>query len=53
MIRMSEIALSDTEELTTGGDTGIHRPSFMFAKRHGVLVAGEENGKVVVLHRAA
>jgi general secretion pathway protein E len=26
------------------------RPTFLFAKRHGVLVTGEEEGKVVVLH---
>jgi general secretion pathway protein E len=26
------------------------RPTFLFAKRHGVLVTGEEDGKVLVLH---
>jgi general secretion pathway protein E len=26
------------------------RPTFLFAKRHGVLVTGEEEGKVLVLH---
>jgi len=26
------------------------RPTFLFAKRHGVLVTGEEEGRVVVLH---
>jgi hypothetical protein len=26
------------------------RPTFLFAKRHGVLVTGEEEGKAVVLH---
>jgi general secretion pathway protein E len=30
--------------------TRLRRPTFLFAKRHGVLVSGEENGKVVVLH---
>jgi general secretion pathway protein E len=31
---------------------GNRRPPFMFAKRHGLLVTGEEDGKVVVMHTA-
>jgi hypothetical protein len=32
-------------------ETALRRPPFMFAKRHGVLVAGEKNGKTIVMHR--
>ncbi|UCC57062.1 MAG: type II secretion system ATPase GspE [Gammaproteobacteria bacterium] len=52
---MSELrSAPETDELLTGGKSasGHHRPSFLFARRHGVLVAGEENGKVKVLHRS-
>ena len=31
---------------------GNRRPPFMFAKRHGLLVTGEEDGKVLVMHTA-
>jgi len=49
---MSEGSLQDIDELSGEDETGLRRPPFMFAKRHGVLVAGEENGKVVVVHTA-
>ena len=49
---MSESPLQDTEDLTTTDMSGPRRPPFMFAKRHGVLVAGEEDGKVVIIHTA-
>lgn len=47
---------SSLEQISTGDDnqlegTGLRRPPFMFARRHGVLVTGEEGGKVTVLHR--
>jgi general secretion pathway protein E len=48
---MSELTSAESEDLHTGGEPALQRPSFLFAKRHGVLVTGEENGKVVVLHR--
>ena len=28
----------------------VRRPSFQFAKRHGVLVSGFEDGKAVIVH---
>jgi len=51
---MSELTAAASEEQVTGGEavSGLHRPPFLFARRHGVLVTGEENGKAVVLHRA-
>jgi general secretion pathway protein E len=51
---MSELSAPATDERVTGGKTASahHRPSFLFARRHGVLVTGEENGKAVVLHRS-
>jgi general secretion pathway protein E len=49
---MSESSLQDAEDLTTTDVSGPRRPPFMFAKRHGVLVSGEEDGKVVVIHTA-
>jgi len=49
---MSEIQLQDGDDLTAAEVTGPRRPPFMFAKRHGVLVAGEEDGRAVVLHTA-
>ena len=49
---MSESPLQDAEDLTATDVSGPRRPPFMFAKRHGVLVTGEENGKVVVIHTA-
>jgi general secretion pathway protein E len=50
---MSESQLQDVKDLTVAEVAGPRRPPFMFAKRHGVLVAGEEDGKAVVLHTAA
>jgi hypothetical protein len=49
---MNESPLQDAEDLTALDTSGPRRPPFMFAKRHGVLVAGEEGGKVVVIHTA-
>ncbi|RLA00231.1 MAG: type II secretion system protein GspE [Gammaproteobacteria bacterium] len=49
---MSESPLQDTEDLIARDVSGPRRPPFMFAKRHGVLVAGEEDGKAVVIHTA-
>jgi len=49
---MSENSLPEVDEQTSEHATGPRRPPFMFAKRHGVLIAGEEDGKVVVLHTA-
>jgi general secretion pathway protein E len=47
---MSETSLLDTEDLIAEVTVGLRRPSFLFAKRHGVLVTGVEDGKAVVLH---
>jgi len=49
---MAELPLQDMEEQTTGEMAGSRRPPFMFAKRHGVLVTGEEDGMAVVMHTA-
>ncbi|MFV1973145.1 MAG: type II secretion system ATPase GspE [Thiohalobacterales bacterium] len=49
---MSELSSLDPEDPVSDGHVGLQRPPFLFAKRHGVLVTGEENGKVVVLHRS-
>ena len=49
---MSESPFQDAEDLTATDVSGPRRPPFMFAKRHGVLVTGEENGKLVVIHTA-
>ena len=49
---MAEVPLQDTEELTAAEAAGSRRPPFMFAKRHGVLVTGEEDGMAVVMHTA-
>jgi general secretion pathway protein E len=48
---MSELSSLDPEDPATDGHVGFQRPPFLFAKRHGVLVTGAENGKIVVLHR--
>jgi general secretion pathway protein E len=53
--RMAEEQIS-LEQVSTDDDspleeTGSRRPPFMFARRHGVLVTGEEDGKVTVLYR--
>ena len=53
---MSEVALSP--DLLSSGpapdelESSPGRPSFAFAKRHGVLVAGERDGAMVIRHRA-
>ena len=49
---MNESPLLDDEDLNPTDAAGPRRPPFMFAKRHGVLVAGEEDGKVLVMHTA-
>ena len=49
---MNESPLQEVEDLAATEVAGPRRPPFMFAKRHGVLVAGEEDGKVVVIHTA-
>lgn len=49
---MNESPLLDDEDLIATDAAGPRRPPFMFAKRHGVLVAGEEDGKVLVMHTA-
>jgi general secretion pathway protein E len=49
---MAEVPLQEPEELAAAEADGQRRPSFMFAKRHGVLVTGEEDGKAVVMHTA-
>jgi general secretion pathway protein E len=48
---MSEVALSPDLELAASPPSP-DRPSFAFAKRHGVLVGGERDGAVVIRHRA-
>ena len=47
---MSEISLQENEELLTEDAAESRRPPFMFAKRHGLLVSGEEDGKALVVH---
>jgi general secretion pathway protein E len=49
---MNEHSLQDADVLTIPEENVPRRPPFMFAKRQGVLVAGEEDGKVVVMHTA-
>lgn len=49
---MAEVPLQELEAAGASKTAGPRRPPFMFAKRHGVLVAGEEDGKVVVKHTA-
>jgi general secretion pathway protein E len=49
---MVEVPLQDMEELTVDETAGSRRPPFMFAKRHGVLVTGEEDDMAVVMHTA-
>ena len=49
---MNESPLLDNDDLISEDAAGPRRPPFMFAKRHGVLVAGEEEGKVLVMHTA-
>ena len=47
---MTETSLQEPEEQLDGAAAGLRRPSFMFAKRHGLLVTSEEDGKALVLH---
>lgn len=49
---MAELPLQDMEEPTAANKAGLHRPPFMFAKRHGLLVTGEEDGMAMVMHTA-
>ena len=49
---MSEASLLESEDQPPVDDAGMQHPPFLFAKRHGVLVDGEEDGKVIVRHRA-
>ena len=49
---MAEVPLQHAEELAAVETAGPRRPPFMFAKRHGVLVTGEEDGMAVVMHTA-
>jgi general secretion pathway protein E len=42
----------EDQAISAGNAVALRRPPFLFAKRHGVLVAGRENGKAVVMHRA-
>jgi general secretion pathway protein E len=48
----NEPLIPGMESTATGHETIAHRPSFLFAKRNGVLVTGIENGKAVVVHTA-
>jgi general secretion pathway protein E len=43
---------AEDKAIPDGLETALRRPPFLFAKRHGVLVAGGENGKTIVMHRA-
>ena len=47
---MAETPLQAPEEQLVEATSGPRRPSFLFAKRHGLLVTGDEDGKVLVLH---
>ena len=47
---MTETSLQEPEEQLDGAAASLRRPSFLFAKRHGLLVTGEEDGKALVLH---
>ena len=49
---MAEVPLQELEETGSSVTVGPRRPPFMFAKRHGLLVAGEKDGKVLVMHTA-
>ena len=52
ILQMAEVPLQELEEAGNSVTLGPRRPSFMFAKRHGVLVTDEEDGKAVVMHTA-
>jgi general secretion pathway protein E len=47
---MTEAFLQSSEEAGSDASAGPRRPPFMFAKRHELLVTGEKDGKVQVLH---
>ena len=47
---MTEAPLQSPEEFSSDEFAGPRRPPFMFAKRHELLVTGEEDGKALVLH---
>jgi len=47
---MTEAPLQSPEEFNSDESSGPRRPPFMFAKRHELLVTGEEDGKAQVLH---
>ena len=47
---MSELQFQNDEQPLSTDETALRRPSFMFAKRHGLLVTGEQDGKVLVMH---
>jgi general secretion pathway protein E len=48
---MSDLSELESEDQLPVVPPGTHRPPFLFARRHGVLVTGESGGKVQVLHR--
>ena len=48
---MSDLIELEDEDQLPVVPPGTHRPPFLFARRHGVLVTGESGGKVQVLHR--
>ena len=50
---MPELPLQPVEEISTEASAGLHRPPFMFARRHGLLVTGEQDGKALVLYHSA
>jgi general secretion pathway protein E len=47
---MTEVSSQAPEEFSSDEFAGPRRPPFMFAKRHELLVTGEEDGKALVLH---
>ena len=47
---MSKLPLKENDGTLTGVETGLRRPPFMFAKRNGLLVNGEQDGKALVMH---
>ena len=49
---MTELSLVEEDAPSAGDETALRRPPFLFAKRHGVLVAGKQDGRVIVMHRA-
>jgi general secretion pathway protein E len=49
---MAEAPLQDMQATGAVETDGQGRPPFMFAKRHGLLVTGEKDGKVLVMHTA-